>query len=107
MLSRREHRAVVLAIASFLGSSLPLEQLRAVGERAGLTDVEVDAIVAGGVPVGHELANVVATTYLVLDKLGDLDEQDRFEVRRAGIGALKLQEILQLSQIDTEVFGQS
>lgn len=105
MLSRREHRAVVLAIASFVGNRSLLERLCAAADTAGLSAEDVDAIMTGGVPGERSLANIVATTYLVLDKHGALDDRDRSDVRRAGVGPLKLAEIVQLSQVDTDVFG--
>lgn len=46
MLTRREHRAVVLTIASAVANQLLLEQIREVAASAGLTDEEVEAIVS-------------------------------------------------------------
>jgi hypothetical protein len=62
MLSRREYRAVMLAIASHLADAQRLQQLRPAAIDAGLSESDVAAILAGGVPRDLELANVVAGT---------------------------------------------
>jgi alkylhydroperoxidase family enzyme len=112
-LSRRQREIAVLAVAGRAASDFELYAHRLAGRRCGLTDQQMDAIVAGADPA--ELATdeqlVLWTTRRLLESHGL--HEDEYQLAVAGLGAPLVFELVtlvgyfELVALQLSVFGVS
>lgn len=96
MIVGRQRHAVLLAAYTHRGRDVSADLIEG-AEKAGLTRVDLQAILDGDVPPERELAVVVAASWLIVDRSGRLDDADIQDLESAGLGPMALADLASLA----------
>jgi len=100
-LSPQETQAVILAVSGYNECHYCTAAHRMVGKMTGVSDADIDAILAGKEPKDERLQALVVTARIVLERRGWLDETDLRRMEASGVNRGQLYEIVALIGIKT------
>ncbi len=100
-LTEAERQAVQLAVSAFNACLYCQAAHQSLGRRSGISQDDLDAVRAGGLPAAEGPASVVRATRLVLEKKGWLAASDLNALERQGVTRTKLYEIVVLIGLKT------
>jgi hypothetical protein len=96
MIIGRQRHAVLLAVNTHQGKPVDPELVEE-ARRSGLARVDLESILDGDVPRERELAVVIAASWLIVDRAGQLDETDLAELESVGLGPMALADLAALA----------